>query len=459
MKKIITLLTLVTTVLSASAQLRHPSRDAEGRHEVARGFVVITSDGMGDVYYDEGDYQRMARLGSNFQVIRIDPTKLGAAVDPQITQEYLIRLDSLVDMGRNVGIKSAMKLTVYGMENFSWENFWRNKHKLKEQHIDRWRVLWDRYKDDDFVVGYDLLNEPRKMSFDVTYTELTNKHLVPYYERVIDEAVKYNPNKLFYCQSIFVNKGEQEEHMQYSPITVPINRDNVVFCPHTYKNKIEEVAPTMEMFDENSVTMDAPMFVGEWGFPTLASTDVEMTKQFDYIGFYMATADEFDRLGCGSIKAWFTGSRKIGTNLIMGETYTWSMFQDKKDVGSYERKYIMDIVARPYPQLIAGDIYGFKFDYARRVFTLELKPDNSKGSSHIYISADRFYPDGFTIECGEGVALSYDPMKNIGLEVKRNDAKLDLSNFVWDSAKQQLVVLKWFSDGEMTNLTVRPGIY
>ncbi|MFR9496274.1 MAG: cellulase family glycosylhydrolase [Rikenellaceae bacterium] len=455
MNKIFSLIVMLVTICNASAQLRHPSRDAQDRHEIPRGFVVITSDGMGEVFYTEADYQRMARLGSNFQVIRIDPTKLGSKVDSSVTQEYLLKLDSLVNLGRNVGIKSALKLTVYGMEDFSWENFWSNKHNLKEQHIDRWKILWERYKSDDFVVGYDLLNEPRKMSFNATYTELTNNHLVPYYEQVIDEAVKYNPDKLFYCQSIFVNKGEQEEHMQYSPIEVPINRKNVVFTPHTYKNVVAEVAPTMDMFDQNSEVMGATMFVGEWGFPTYNSTDRQLNKQFDYIELYLATANEFDRLGCGSIKAWFTGSRRV----LPDDKFTWSMFQDQKAVGSYERKYIMDIIARPYPQVIAGDIYQFNFDYAKRLFSMELMPDNKKGASSIYVSADRFYPDGFTIEFGSDIILSYDPMKNVGLEVKKNEAHFDVSNFIWDSAKQRFVILMWPCDGSMTHIKIYPGIY
>ncbi len=448
----------ILSILTTQAQLRHPVRDAQGRHQIERGFVVITGNSNGEVFYSQMDYSRMARLGSNVQVIRIDPTKLGSSAESKESQEqYLVKLDSLVDMARNVGMKTTMKMTVYGLEDFTWENFWNNKKDIQGEHIDKWRILWERYKSDDYVVGYDLLNEPRKMSMDVTYAQITDDYLIPFYEKIIDEAVKYNPNKRFYCQSIFVNKGEQEENMQYAPIEKPIKRKNVVFCPHTYKNVAEEVAPTMEMFDECSKVMNAPMFVGEWGYPTLKSTDSDLDKQFHYTKVYEATAREFDRLGCGSIKAWFTGNPSM-LKYLNDEEYTWSIFQDKNSVGSYERKYIMDIIARPYPQLIAGDIYSFNFDFSTRKLMVEFKSDNSKGASKIYISADRFYPDGFTIECGEGLRLAYNPMKNVGLEVLENSANVDTDNFIWNSSQQQLIILQWADDKAMTFLNVIPGV-
>ncbi len=458
MKRIAITLLAICATISLSAQLRHPVRDGQGRHQIERGFVVVTGGFNGEVFYTQQDYQRMARLGANVQVIRIDPTKLGSSAKSKSEQErYLVKLDSLVNMARNVGMKSSMKMTVYGLKNFTWERFWLNKGNIQQEHIDKWCVLWDRYKDDSYVVGYDLLNEPRKMSMDVTYEQITNDYLIPVYEKIIDEAVKYSRDKRFYCQSIFVNKGEQEEHMQYAPIERPINRENVVFCPHTYKHIVSEVAPTMEMFEECSKVMNVPMFVGEWGYPTLKSTDGDLAKQFDYIQVYEATVREFDRLGCGSIKAWFTGNPSM-LKYIHDEEYTWSIFQDKRAVGSYERKYLMDIIARPYPQLVAGDIYSFDFDFATRQLSLTLKADNSKGASRIYISADRFYPDGFTFVCGDGVKLAYNPMKRVGLEVLENSAGVDVNDYVWDSARQCVVVSRWAEDGAMVDVKVIPGV-
>ncbi len=88
MKRLLLTFLALFTICSIQAQLRHPTRDAMGRHQISRGFVVITSDGLGEVFYTPADYQRMARLGSNVQVIRIDPTKLGSDVAPEVKQTY-----------------------------------------------------------------------------------------------------------------------------------------------------------------------------------------------------------------------------------------------------------------------------------------------------------------------------------------------------------------------------------
>ena len=449
---------LICMGINSYAQLRHPLRDSNGRHEVPRGFVVITNDRMGNVYYTMSDYQRMARLGANCQVIRLEPDKVLSEKNHSTDHDYLLRLDSLVEMGKLNGMKTVMKMTVYGIKGFTWEKFWNKRTGMQNLHIERWKVLWNRYKDNPYVHGYDLLNEPRKMSMDISYDGLTEKYLIPYYERMIDEAVKFSDSKYFYCQSIFVNKDDQKvKDMQYAPIKKPIDRKNVIFTPHMYQWVEEKVKGVMDGFDNNSKTMGVPMFMGEWGYPTVISADTVLHKQNEYVELYARTAEVFDSLGCGSVKAWFTGNRTMKSDMI-GEPFTWSMYQDEKAVGTYERKYIMDIVARPYPQLIAGDIYSFKFDFARRIFKMKVLPDNSKGTSYIYVSADRFYPDGFTVKMSDGSVFCYNPMKNVGLEIVKYGKDFDPGSVLWDYARQRLVILKWPENGQMTELEIVPGL-
>ncbi len=47
---------------SASAQLKHPVRDEQGRHIVPRGFVINTEDSKGNIYYTPDDYHRMVKM-------------------------------------------------------------------------------------------------------------------------------------------------------------------------------------------------------------------------------------------------------------------------------------------------------------------------------------------------------------------------------------------------------------
>ncbi len=58
-----------------NAQIKHGLRDENGRHVIARGFVVNTNDGKHDLMFNADDYVRMVRLGANFQVVRLEPMK------------------------------------------------------------------------------------------------------------------------------------------------------------------------------------------------------------------------------------------------------------------------------------------------------------------------------------------------------------------------------------------------
>jgi len=444
------------SVLSG-AQIKHALRDENGRHIINRGFVVVTNDG----YFSSDDYIRMVRLGANCQVIRLELGKLGNFNGARLDPDYLLKLDSLVQLGKFSGMKTVFKMTVYGVSKFSWEEFWLNEKNEYKTYIDAWKVVWERYKDEPAVLGYDIVNEPRKLTMDISYDELTQKYLIPLYRKIIDECHQINDKKLCLCQSIFMNKGEGINGNQYAEIKTPINRKNILFAPHIYQEKKEFIKSTMLRFEKESDLLGAPLFIGEWGFPTFDKTDSTLTGplgQLNYMDFYIRTAELFDSLGVNSIKAWFSGNPGK-QHFLSGGPSTWAIFSDKNAIGTVERKYITDIIARPYPQSIAGDIQSFKFDFATRSLDIFLKSENSKGASRIFVGANRHYPDGFSVICNGSLILYYNPLKNIGLEVYQSDADSNPGDFIWDNFRQQLIVLKWPVNHAQINLKIIPGIY
>ena len=130
---------------------------------------------------------------------------------------------------------------------------------------------------------------------------------------------------------------------------------------------------------------------------------------------------------------------------------------DKSAQGSIERKYIMDYIARPYPQCIAGDLHEFAVDFPTRTLSVSITSDNSKGASKIFIPADRMYPDGFTVSIGETMVI-FDPQKNMGLEVIDPGKGASPADLIWDPFRQQLVVLQWPENGKVLDILVQPGI-
>lgn len=450
-------ISLLFSCYSHSTDIKHGLRDSDSRHMIPRGYVVNTNDAAGPVEFFPEDYLRMVRMGANVQVVRLELGRLSTFGNSSFQPEYLKRLKRAVRLGREAGIKTVFKLTVYGAGGFSWGDLYFDKNNAQQTYIDAWRYVWEAFKDNDAVIGYDLVNEPRKKTLPQSYDELTRDYLIPLYEKLIDAALPYSDKKLFLIQTIFMNKGEAINKNQYAEIKNKINRKNIVFAPHIYQEHIDYIEPTMARFDKESDLLNAPILIGEWGFPTLLTTDNSVKEQLHYIDFYVRTAEIFDQMGVGSIKAWFLGNRSY-QNFLPGGKSTWAIFADKQAIGTVERKYITDIIARPYPQYIAGDIKNFMFHFATRTLDLNIKTDNSKGVSKIFVAADRHYPDGFSVHVGDDLILTKSPMKT-GMRVHYSKLNTQPSDFIWDEDRQQLVVLAWPSDQAVVNVKIKPGIY
>ncbi|NJC25699.1 cellulase family glycosylhydrolase [Neolewinella antarctica] len=451
---------LLLTSLTATAQIKHGLRDDAGRHVIPRGFVVNTNQGQRQISFNSDDYLRMVRLGANAQTIRLELGRISTFPGGSVEPAYLAKLDSLVDLGRHAGMQTVFKLTVYGVEEFEWETFWLNEKDEYATYIEAWKIIWNRYADEPSVLGYDIVNEPRKLTMDISYDELTRQYLIPLYQRIIDESQRINPDKKILFQSIFMNKGEGIDNNQYAEITAPINRKNILFAPHIYQNDIDFIAPVMDRFDEESDLLEAPIFIGEWGFPTFASTDTTVEGrlgQLSYRELYVRTAEVFDRMGIGAIKAWFLGSRNM-QNFLAGGPSTWAIFTDESDAGTAERKYITDVIARPFPQAIAGDIQSFMFNHATRTLDLKLISDNAKGGSTLFIGANRHYPDGFSVLIGDDLVLYHDPIGSGGLEVHRSPATVSAADYVWDERRQKLLIARWPADGALVHVRIVPGV-
>lgn len=450
-------LTLPTFLASASTPIKHGLRDDNGRHVIARGFVIVTRGEGEDLQYDADDYTRMVRMGANYQVIRLAIGNLSDFPGCQLNPTYLEQLDELIKLANEAGIKTVLKMTVYGADEFTWEKFWLNENKEFDRYLAAWKVLWSRYQNEPAVLGYDLINEPRKLEMEISYDDLTNQYLLPYHRRLIDEKNKYSPEKVSICQAIFMNKGEGINHCQYAEIKEPINRDNVYFSPHIYLKEADTVQPVIDRLEKEADLWQAPMFIGEWGYPTYATADFSVEEQQEYAKLYQETAAVFDQTGVGTIKAWFSGNPVMQNFLPKGRS-TWAIFSDKKVAGTVERKYITDVIARPYPQTIAGDIHSFVFDYATRELMVELTTDNAKGSSTLFVAADRHYPDGFTLVVGDVLRVAHDPLHPAKLIVMQSPDGFDPTDIVWDATTQRLHVSRWPQDSDSLTLQILPGM-
>lgn len=434
-------------------------KDELGRDIIPRGFVVVTEDKMGMVSYTAEDYNRMVIMGANFQVIKLNLAKLGGWEGYPFEESYMKKIDSLVNLGRQAGMKTFFKMVVYSVPEFDmtgWKKLWENKNGEQERWIGAWQRIWERYKDDPSVFGYDLLNEPKKGNLNLSYDTVEEDYLVPFLRKMIDASQKINPDKKCLYQPLLVNDDDRMKYpVPFFEMKISIERKNIIYAPHIYESTINRIKPTIKRYIHEAGISGAGLFIGEWGPPTFRENDTSLTDQNRIKKVYIANANVFDAFGVGTIKAWFRGSRDQDKNNT--KAFTYAIFSDDRPVGVVERKYITDVISRPYPQTVAGTINRFSFDFLTRIFSMDLIPDNSKGTSTLYIPAERYYPDGFSIHLNDDLVVRFNPLKNSRLEVINSPKEYNTANIIWDPTNRHLIITQWPNDKMKSTIKIVPG--
>lgn len=433
--------------------------DEQNRHFVPRGFVTVTEDGVGPVQYSREDYYRMVRCGANLQVIRLKLGQLGGWPGTQLHEDYLQQVDAMVRLGGEVGLKTAFKMTVYGTPGFGghegWTRLWLNENQEQDHVIRAWRAIWQRYQDDPSVFGYDLLNEPFRGTLAEDYQQATQTRLIPLYRWLIDELHKISPEKWAIYQPLLLDINDRGPgKLPMVEMGTPIGRQRIIFAPHGYFPNAELHAKAVKRHLREAALSGAGLMMGEWGRQTYKGMDDDPAKQADYRRLYAEVAAVFDRHGLGMVKPWFTGTRRWNGKK---RNYTWSVFRDAAAVGTVERKYVMDIVARPAPLTVAGRIQRFGFDLATRTFSMTFAADRKQGTSEVFVGENRHYPDGFTVVFNDMLQLARDPLRPEAWRVLQAPAHTDTSAFRFDAKTQRLRVTCWPGVQEKCTLTIIPG--
>ncbi len=432
--------------------------DAQGREIVPGGYVAITEDGKGTIHYTPDDYRRMVRMGANFQVIRTTLGRLGGWPGKKADPTYLAQLDAMVRMGREAGLQTIFKLVVYDLRPFGdaqWDAIYHNTNGTQDAVVAAWSKLWIRYKDEPSVFGYDLLNEPQR-GLDPDEERCCREQLLPTLRRLADAMHAISPAKWALYQPLYRETGAGAG--PFLPMQESFGRERVIFAPHLYSMDLTMMNKMLDRYLREAALSRAPLLLGEWGPATDIAADTDPKQQERYTKVYQATANAFDQRGVGAIKAWFCGTRTPLKSKKRTDPFTWAIFSDKSPTGQVERKFITDTLARPRPLVIAGHLERYGFDFVTRILEVSLRPDAKLGSTEIFVSADRFYPEGFRVEVGAGLALALKPGE-AQLSLLNSDGgtnREQTSIIHWDADSQHLVIEKWVISSPSLTVTIAP---
>ncbi len=235
-------------------------------------------------------------------------------------------------------------------------------------------------------------------------------------------------------------------------------RERVVYAPHLYSMDLAMMNKTLDRYLREASLSNAPLMLGEWGPATDIAADTDPKKQERYTKVYQATANALDQRGVGAIKAWFCGTRTPLKSKKRTAPFTWAIFSDNSPTGQVERKFITDTLARPRPLVVAGHLERYGFDFTTRTLEVSLVPDATLGSTELFVSADRFYPDGFRVEVGSGLVLAWTPGEAQLRTVKSVDeTDREQAGFIhWDADSLHLVIKKWIDAAPRLTMTIAP---
>jgi len=445
---------LTASVFGASVPGTVSLLDDQGRQLIPGGYVALES-----IEYTADDYQRMVRMGANFQVIRVPVGMIGAWPGKAADEKALTHFDDLVRLGKAPGLRTIFKLVFYGVKPFGekqWDMLWNNTDGTQDKVIEGWTRIWTRYKDEPSVFGYDLLNETQR-GLDTDYDRTQRERTLPLLRRMTDAMRQISPDKWVLYQPL-LRKPEDQWNKGKNPVVAieePFGRERAIYAPHLYRMELPLIVAILDDLQRQAAISKVPLLLGEWGAPTRANTDGNPAEEARYTKVYQETVNQLDTRGIGGIKAWFCGMRnpipvKGSTNWM-----TWAIFSDKSPAGRVERKYILDVVVRPRPLVVAGRLEHYGTDFATLTFAMTLQSDPALGATEMFVPAERHYPGGFRVQVGPGLTLAHDPGAKTLRTVSAADAadREQAKQIRWDDGAQHLIVDQWV--GAAKNLTLK----
>jgi aryl-phospho-beta-D-glucosidase BglC (GH1 family) len=176
-------------------------------------------------YFTEADAAYVHSLGLNLIRIPINYHLFEDDMNPRvIKEEAFAYLDSVIAMCSRHQVYTVIDLHVLpGSQNQHWHSdnpthiasFWIHKD-FQDRALGLWEVIARRYKDNPWVAGYDLINEP---------ADPTGEKLFPYYKRLHEAIRKIDPDHILFLE------GDRYavEFDKFTEIW-----DNVVYTNHDY---------------------------------------------------------------------------------------------------------------------------------------------------------------------------------------------------------------------------------
>jgi endoglycosylceramidase len=269
----------------------------------------------------------------------------------------------------------------------SWINFWSytNHKDLQDHYALAWQKVAERFKDNPYVIGYDLMNEPWGGDLLKVFItgEFERKQLYDFYNRLIPKIRAIDQNKYLFFEPTPapVTFGAPSNLPAIIDTRTP---SKLVYAPHCYPYDTHEglgysASSKKNLIDwererKKDVTQknnNIPLVTGEFGLsPNNAEFDVYLT---DFMN--MSDRNQWH---------WTYWSNDRGG---------WSPLNDDGTETA-----ILQYLVRTYPKAIAGKIISLNFDNSTKVFTMTYSSNPTINKPTEIFVPNRFYPSGYNVQ-------------------------------------------------------------
>ena len=176
-------------------------------------------------YFTEPDAEYIHSLGLNLVRIPVNYRRFEDDMNPGVIKEDAFKyLDTVINLCAKNQIYTIIDLhALPGSQNQHWHSdnpthvasFWIYK-EFQDRVIHLWKAIAEHYKNNPWVAGYDVINEP---------AEPTGEKLFPYYKRLRDAIMEVDPNHILFLE------GDRyaTDFSKFAEVW-----DNVVYTNHDY---------------------------------------------------------------------------------------------------------------------------------------------------------------------------------------------------------------------------------
>ncbi len=176
-------------------------------------------------FFTDEDAAFIASLGLNLVRLPFSYRHFEDDLDPQVLLKGGFKyLDRAIETCARHGLYTILDLhAAPGYQNQDWHSdnptrqafFWQHRH-FQDRVLWLWEILAERYRDNPWVAGYDLLNEP---------SDPGGEQLTAFYQRIVPAIRRIDPEHIIFLEG---NRFSRD----FSALGPPL--PNVVYSLHNY---------------------------------------------------------------------------------------------------------------------------------------------------------------------------------------------------------------------------------